>query len=299
MKKIINLILLSVAFSFYANAQEIECTVEVVTEGLSQDHTMNLESFKSTIENYINSNKFSDVDWEGPKIPVNISIQLTPIGSQNYSANMFIASKRTISDETDEAVTAMMFEDRNNWNFEFSSGLSLTYDYNRYDPVSSILDFYMLLVIGVDLDSYGELDGDGCFRRAKNLFDMAELRANISGWGRSTSDFNKYTLISDLVSPRLDGFRKLILEYYFDGLELLKSDRTKALENMANTINAMADFKERYINPSHYIDAWLYTKCNEFCEMFKGYSDTRLFRNLMFLDPTNTSRYEAARDNKK
>ena len=298
MKKIICLVLSAIVLNISINAQEIDCTVDIITEALSQEHIMNLETFSHRIMDYINSNKFSDVDWEGPKIPVSIQIQLVPIGMRNYSANMFITSKRTISEEKDEAVVNMRFEDMGKWNFEYSSGLSLSFDYNRYDNLSSILDFYMLIIIGLDLDTYQELDGDGCFRRAKNIFDLASAY-NAPGWGMSTSDYGRYTLISDLSSPRLDGFRRLVLEYYIDGLELLEFDREEALANIASTINEMANFRERYITPSHYMEAWFFSKCTEFCDLFRGYSDRKVFRNLIYLDPTNTVRYEAARDSKR
>ena len=302
MKKIIYFVSFAVILvasnHFSIKAQEIECTVDIVTESLSQEHIMNLESFKSKIMDYVNSNKFSDVDWEGPKIQVSISIQLVPIGTKNYSANMFISSKRTISEETDKSAVNMQFEDMGKWNFEYSSGISLSFDYNRYDNLSSIIDFYMLIIIGLDLDTYQELSGDGCFRRAKNIFDVAALY-NAHGWSTHSTDYGRFTLISDLVSPRMDGFRKLVLEYYLDGLELIEHNKDEALKNMAYTIDAMADFRERYINPSHYMEAWFLTKCNELCDLFRGYSDKKVFRNLMFLNPTNTVRYEAARDNKR
>ena len=296
--KIVCIILLLTSFSIMSKAQEIDCQVDVITESLSQEHTMNLETFKGKITDYINSNKFSDVDWEGPKIPVVISIQLVPIGAKNYSANLFIAAKRTISEEDDEEVTAMMFEDQGKWNFEYTGSLSLSFDYNRYDNISSILDFYMLIIIGLDLDSYGELDGDACFRKAKNIFDVAALH-NAHGWGSFSDEYGRHTLIGDLISPRLDGFRKLIFEYYIDGVEQLKFQKENAQDNIASTINAMANFKERYINPSHIIDAWFFTKCKELCDIFRGYHDKRVFRDLIYLDPTNTVRYEDAKENKK
>jgi hypothetical protein len=58
----------------------------------------------------------------------------------------------------------------------------------------------------------------------------------------------------------------------------------------------MADFQEKYMNPSHYIDAWFHSKSQELCELFKGYKDTKVFRNLIFLNPSNTTRYEAAKE---
>jgi hypothetical protein len=62
-----NLILISfiasIMLSFrVANAQEIEATVDMITEHLQYEQAMHIEAFKIAIENYINSNKFSDVE---------------------------------------------------------------------------------------------------------------------------------------------------------------------------------------------------------------------------------------------
>jgi hypothetical protein len=230
--------------SYKSLGQEINATVDLVTEGMDNDHLVSVQYLKSTLENYINSNQFSNVDWEGPKIPVNISLQLTATGQNTYSANMFIASKRTISPEDETSTTNMMFEDKGKWNFEFTQGLSLSYDFNRYDNLSSLIDFYMLIIIGLDLDTYGELDGDQCFQRARRVFDIATGR-NAPGWETyMTSEYGRLSFITDVSSPRFDEFRKLIFEYYVDGIDMLADDRPQALRNIGNTIHKMADFKE-------------------------------------------------------
>ncbi|MDR0927278.1 MAG: DUF4835 family protein [Ignavibacteria bacterium] len=279
-------------------SQEIDAIVDLITEGMTQDQVMNITPLKYSLENYLNSQQFSQNEWEGPKIPVNISIQLSAIGTNTYAGSLFIISKRTLSDDG-SASTAIMFEDRGKWNFEYSPGLSFSYDYNRFDNVASIFDFYMLMIIGLDLDSYGELDGDQSYQRARRIFDIASSR-NASGWSAlSTDSYDRLAMINDLSTPRLDQFRKLIFEYYVDGLDLLASDRETAQQNIASTIHRMADFKERYFTPSYFIDSFFFTKCQEICEIFKGYkADARVFRDLMFLDVTNTVRYEAARDAK-
>jgi len=280
-------------------SQEIEATVTLNTEGMPTEQLQSIEFFKITLERYLNSQKFSNVDWEGPKISVSISIQLTSMGRNNYAANLFIAAKRTIDEKDERSSTSMMFEDKGKWAFEYTDGLSLSYDFTRHDPIASILDFYMLIVIGLDLDSYGELDGDQCFQRAKQIFDIAVTRM-AGGWQSFSDEYGRHTLIADLINARLDPFRKLIFEYYVDGLDLMDEDRQQALKNIAGTIGRMADFKERYLNQSHLMDLFFYAKCNELCELFRGNKDhPKIFRDLMFLDTRNTVRYEAARDGKR
>jgi hypothetical protein len=279
-------------------SQEIEATVEVVTEGLTNDQKIQVDALRYTIDNYVNSQSFTGESWDGPKIPVSIGMQVSVLGTNNYSANLFIASRRTVSEEDGTSVINMKFEDNGKWNFEYSQGLTLSYDFNRYDNIASILDFYMLIIIGLDLDTYGELDGDFYYQRAKRVFDVASNQ-NATGWSPYATDYGRSTLINELISPRFDDFRKLIFSYYVDGVDLLATDRETALSNIADVIHGIADFKERYFSPSHILDLFFASKCQEICELFKGYTaDPKVFRDLMFLDPTNTVRYEAARDGK-
>ena len=303
MKNKITLILMILCVTFgFTNkelkSQEIEATVNLVTEGMLNEHLQNIETFSNTLESYINSNQFSNVEWEGPKIQVSISIQLTATGRNTYSANLFIVSKRNILGQDEASSVAMMFEDKGNWSFEYNNNSSLSFDFMRYDNIASIIDFYMLIIIGLDLDSYGELDGDPCFTRAKNIFNVAVNR-NAPGWESYSQNYGKQTLINDLTSPRLDAFRKLMFEYYVDGIDVIAEDKPKALRNLAKVINGMADFKERYLNQINLVELFFFTKCQEICELFSGYKENpKVFRNLMYLDPTNTVRYETARDAK-
>jgi hypothetical protein len=280
-------------------SQEIEATVTLNTEGMPTEQLQNIEFFKPTLERYLNTQRFTNIDWEGPRIPVSVSIQLTSMGRNNYAANLFIAAKRTIDESENRSSTSMMFEDVGNWAFEYTDGLSLSYDFTRYDNIASILDFYMLVIIGLDLDSYGELDGDQVFQRARQVFDVAVNRG-ANGWQSFGTDYGKHTLLQDLTNARLDPFRKLIFEYYVDGLDLLDEDRPQALANIAGTIGRMADFKERFLNLSHLMDLFFFAKCQELCELFRGNTDhPKIFRDLIYLDPTNTVRYEAARDGRR
>ena len=285
---------------FTATAQEIDAIVTVDTEQLTNEQLQNVENLKNDLEYYINSQSFLTDEWEGPKIPVNITIQLKGTGTNTYSANVFIVSKRSILGDEDGTSVAMKFIDRK-WTFEYNRNVSLSYDKNRFDPISSFIDFYMLIIIGLDLDSYGELDGSGAFRIADNILNIAS-NYNALGWENTMSkrEYGRKTLIYELSNARFDEFRRLMFEYYVDGIDMLTSDKEEAIDNIVNTISKMADFKERYVNPSNLLDSFFYTKSNELAELLNGYSkDPKVFRNLMFLDTPNTSLYEAARDGKK
>ena len=155
----------------------------------------------------------------------------------------------------------------------------------------------MMLIIGMDLDSYGELDGNVAFDRAKQVL-LLGANQGVDGWGTyaAPGELTKYTLISELTDPRYHNFRKLITELYLDGMDLLAKNKQKALGNIAQTISKMADFKEkRMVGPSAFLQMFFDTKSREFAALFKGYPDGKVFDNLIYLDPTNAHIYNEAR----
>ncbi len=285
-------------FTIKSSAQEIEAVVSIDTEMLSSEQLQRIDNLKNNLEDYLNSQSFTGKQWEGAKIPVGITLQLSGSGRNTFAANMFIVSKRAILGEEDGSSVAMKFIDKK-WNFEYNQNSSLSYDPNRFDNITSVLDFYMLVIIGLDLDTYGELDGSSAFSRALNILNLA-VNNNSNGWvSYSDKEFTRQTLINELTNARFDKFRTLMFDYYYDGIDMLTTNREDALDNISNTIDEMADFKERIVVPSHIMDNFFYSKSQELAELFKGYKkNQKVFRNLMFLDTPNTPLYEAAKEEK-
>ncbi|MFW5662348.1 MAG: DUF4835 family protein, partial [Bacteroidota bacterium] len=78
MRKNITILLAVFLTSFLiAEANEVEANVTVNMEQISQENRTNVMSLESDLEKYINSQTFTDLEWEGPPIPVEISIYLS------------------------------------------------------------------------------------------------------------------------------------------------------------------------------------------------------------------------------
>ncbi len=277
-------------------SQEIRATVSVNMEQIDPDKRIFVSSLENDLQNYINNQQFVNIEWEGERIPVDINIVLSGGNRNRFSARMYIVSRRPLLDDAEATSVAVRLLE-NKWAFSYSQGANLTFNINRFDEITSIIDFYMMLIIGMDLDSYGELDGNVAFDRAKQVL-LLGANQGVEGWGTHAApgELTKYTLISELTDPRYHNFRKLITELYLDGMDLLAKNKQKALENIAQTISKMADFKEkRMVGPSAFLQMFFDTKSREFAALFKGYPDGKVFDNLIYLDPTNAHIYNEAR----
>lgn len=279
-----------------AKSQEIEAHVSVNMEQIPQEYRISINTIANDIERYLSTQKFTNIDWEGPKIPVDISIALTGGARNMYSAQLFIASKRHIAGtDGGQSITLRLLDKK--WAFEYNMGANFSYNSQRYDPFTTLLDFYMLLIIGFDLDTYEELGGTRIYEQAKLVATMA-ASYQADGWETISEpgEFTRFNFINELTNMRYEGLRQLIASYYLDGLDYMDEDRDAALTNLAYVIQEMADYKRnKLVEQSIILQAFFEAKSFELAETFKGYTKhPGVFKDLIYLDPTNTAVYEDA-----
>ncbi|MFN3196706.1 MAG: DUF4835 family protein [Chlorobiota bacterium] len=293
MMRLTLIIAVLLAFSSATYSQEIEANVNVNMEMLDQEYRVNVSTMEQDVENYINSTKYTDVDFEGNKIPVDISIVLSGGYNNRYNARIFIASNRYIYGQDDGKSVVMKIAD-DQWSFEYARGAFFNYDLNRYNEFSSLLDFYMLIVIGVDLDTYETLGGNPAYSKARRLAGVAASK-DISGFDTyvQPGEFTKFSLISELTDLRYEDLRILFFEYYVDGLDMMSENKEQGLENLRNIISKMVYFKkEKMVGPSVLLQAFTDSKARELGATFEGYKDPTVFDDLKYLAPSSTTIFE-------
>lgn len=273
-------------------AQEIEADVTVSLEQVEQDNRYHATTMESDLERYINSQSFTDAEWEGPPIPVKLNIFLSGGANGIYSAKLFVASQRYLYGQG-ESVTVTIKLIENGWAFEYARGAMLSYNPDRFDRLASLIDFYMLLVIGFDLDTYEVHGGTRAFEKAKYIVQLGAGK-NVEGYSTfyQPGEYTKYALVSELTDLRYEPLRALIFEYYVDGLDYMVEDEEAAIKNLEFIIRDIAIFKQdKMVGPSTLLFVWFNTKADEIAETFKGRMSAQLYQDLTYLDPTNTQIY--------
>lgn len=281
------------AFGLNVKAQEIEAHVTVNVQLLDQDKRINVATMEKDLERYINATKYTDVEWEGRKIPVDISIALTGGYNNRYNAKLFIASKRYLSGQEDGTSIVLKMAD-NDWSFDYAQGAYFNYTTTRYNEFSSLIDFYMLIAIGSDMDTYETLGGNQVFSIARRIAGVASSK-DIPGFKTfiQPGEFTKYALISELTDLRYESLRILFFEYYVDGLDMMAENKEKGMENLRKTIADIVEYKQhKMTGPSVLLQAFTDSKANELGATFEGYKDQTVFKDLKYIDPSNTTLYE-------
>lgn len=292
---IIACILVCASTQYVTYAQELNATVRVDMSQLQLDDRTDVRTMEGDIKTYLNAQRYTRDEWEGERIPVDVTVYLFSKNGSSYSARLTIVSRRLVNNNPNSGSPLLRVYDKE-WSFNYTFSPSLSFQSMRYDEFTSVLDFYMLIAIGMDMDTYEDLGGDRLYTDAKQIAQLG----NAKGLSQFSSNYQpgEYTrmaLITDLTDPRYQDFRRLMYDYHV-AVDEYELDKDKGRSLMTSTIKGIADFKRSVIsNRSVLLQAFFDAKSGEIADMFRGIKESTVWKDLLYVDPGNTQLYEAAR----
>lgn len=288
MKKF-SLILLIFLFLGFNYSQELNATVNINYEQLNIKYKDKLVKFGQEIEDYLNKTKFSGNNWDWERIKCNFNIFFTSAGNEtNYSAQVVVTSQRSLPGSNNYCIMLSLLD--NSWSFKYELGNGLYYNEGIYDPLTSFLDFYAYLIIGLDSDSYEPLGGTDMFNKALNLSALASGQ-NKPGWELKMNTFTKRGLIEDILKAQFVSFREYFYKYHMEGLEIFTQNKQVAQKNMASFIENLFTTRESRDNRSVFMKVFFDSKFKEISDYLADYPDKSIFEKLKIIDPAHISKY--------
>ncbi|MBU3678390.1 MAG: DUF4835 family protein [Candidatus Kapabacteria bacterium] len=278
------------------HAQEIQSTVVVDMQTLTLDQRQDLVNMARDVENYINNNRYLDKDWDGDKIPVDITIYIRARNGNRVSARLAVVSKRLINGQPGSGSGLFRIFDQE-WSFEWSMTPTLVYQTMRYDDFASVIDFYMLMAIGLDMDTYDDLAGTPAYKIAQQIAQSGNARG-VSQFSTmyQPGEFTRMSLVSEFMDIRYQGMRRLIYDYH-DAIDTYAKDKAAGITALEAVVHDIAEFKRNKLsNRSVMMQAFFDAKQVELAGLFRGNKTSNVWTDLRYVDPGYTQQYEAARD---
>lgn len=289
MKKLIIICLLSL--STIQIAQELNASVTVNFEQLKAGYKDRLENFSDEVQSYLNNNKFSNIDWEGE--PINCSVNIffsAASGEGSYSAQVVIVSQRPIYESQKKAL--MLKVSDSNWKFNYEKNQAFYYNENEFEPLFSFLDYYAYLIIGLDLDSFSEFGGSQLFTQAANLAAIGASSPYSKGWAIETANYNKRSVVDDLLRTEFQQFRKDFFDYHYNGLDIYNEDKNTANMSFVKLVNNLRTTIDKVGRMNVLTRVFFDSKHKELAAYLKDNPDKTALRILRKIDPSHTSSYE-------
>jgi hypothetical protein len=151
--------------------------------------------------------------------------------------------------------------------FDYTQGAALTSNRDVYDPITTLLDYYVLLIIGYDYDSFSEFGGTPYFERARIAADLAK-NASGTGWSKLGGERGRTTIVEELLDPRFRDVRIAYYTYHLKGLDLFVSKLEDARLNVLEAVKAMKTVYDSNAR-SYVMDLFFSVKYKELVEILR------------------------------
>ncbi|CAM4115538.1 MULTISPECIES: DUF4835 family protein [Flavobacterium] len=292
------LTILIVVLSLNTNrAQELNATVSVNAERMTDVNPQIFKNLEKQVSEFLNNTKWTTLSYkQNEKIDCNFFINVSEFNSNNISATLQVQSSRAIFNSSYSS-PILNLNDKD-FSFRFIEFEQLLFDQNNFNSnLTSVLAYYVNIIIGLDMDSYSELGGTKYLDIASNIMSVSQS-SGYKGWSQSEgNNNNRYFLISDMLSNTFVSFRKSLLEYHFQGLDLMAEDLKKGKEGIASSIETIAQIQRSRPNAlltRTFFDA----KTDEIVQVFTGgpmTNNAQLLETLNRISPLNSIKWNKIR----
>jgi hypothetical protein len=280
----------------FSISQQFSSNVIVNSESLNQTNNSVFKNLEQSIIFFVDKNQWSNdnlKDFE--KIKLNILITINKYEDGFFNADFEFQAFRPVLNST-YLTTIFKYVDKN-IQFSFNEFDQILFSENQFQSnLSSLLAFYLNIVIGIDKDSYVYNSGEFYFNKSKNILNLANQKNN-SGWSSSSSGgvLNKFWLIDNLSSPNSKEFKDFIFNYHSNGLDLMHNNLIEAKNNIITYLSYLKPLKRRSPN-SILLKILFDAKSGEINEIFLGgpeINTEELVNDLNYLSPFFSNKWNS------
>jgi len=294
MKKFLLYILVS-GFTINVNAQELLCNVRVNSSQVQTSDRKIFQTMQTSIYEFVNNKKWTTTNVQNEEriectIMINISKQ---ISNDEFEGSLQIQSTRPIYG-TSYKSTLFNYLD-NNFKFKYAAYQSLEFsDATHISNLTSVLAFYVNIILGLDFATFSEDSGYEYFNIAQRIVSNAQ-NAPEPGWKAFEGDKNRYWLAQDLMDQRYSNFHMCMYRYHRLGLDKLAEEPDDARYEITEALESLKSIYRS--NPSAFIlkiffDAKSDEIINIYSEAFPN-EKARIAKTLIEIDPSNSNSYQA------
>ncbi|MCS4201076.1 type IX secretion system protein PorD [Salinibacter ruber] len=275
-----------------ADGQELRCRVQIDDSQISgaESEFDFLDDLERQIREYMNQRSWTD-DAFLPHERISCSMQIVlqeSISLSEFRARLVVTTRRPIYGTSQSSVVARVNDPE--WRFEYSRGSSLNHDLDRYDPLTSVLDFYAYLILGYDYDTFSPLGGTPFFDRAQTVADQAEGSGD-PGWSSVGTQQTRVQLLSNLRAQRHEPLRRVYYKYHRKGLDRFVQETEAARKTMMEVLRTLRTLRDR-LSQSYALNLFFATKNQELTAIFEESDLEGQAQGLLVqMDPSHSSQY--------
>ena len=278
-----------------ASAQELEIRIQVNHSQLQGVDNTKYENMQKALNEFVTNQIWTNnVFKTEERIKCNMVLTITKeVYSDEFQGTLQVVSSRPVYGTGYDSPMLNLLD--RNIQFKYADGETLTFNENSHDELTSLIAYYVYIIIGFDYDSFGKMGGTPYFEKAQKIVNNAQ-GSNYSGWKSfETNKRNRYWLAENLMNSVYAPIREYIYKYHRLGLDLMG---TRLADGCASIAEGMNDLLKvhRQKSGSYLMSIFFDAKADEIVNIFSNSSDqaqqNKVYNFLKEIDASNLSKYD-------
>jgi hypothetical protein len=277
-------------------AQEFRCNIQLNTQQVQGSNRSITDVLQTALYEFVNTRVWTNnVYTVEERIECNIMLNITSLIGSEFSGTITVQSRRPVYNSS-FSTNLINLQDKD-LKFTYIEGQPLEFsDVTFTSNLTSIIAYYVYIILGFDYDSFSPNGGTPFFQKAETVVTNAQQTSE-RGWKAYEGNYrNRYWLVQNLLDDRYRAVREFTYKYYRLGLDRMSSRPNEARSDIADYLKLLQDVYRRKPDPYLFLLQIVFdVKSTEWIDIFSnGTPDekTRVVKLLKEIDPPNISKYE-------
>jgi hypothetical protein len=278
----------------FTNAQEFLCQVSINSQQVEGTDKKVFQTLQSALYEFVNNRKWTNYAYKAEeKIECSIMITLTARpASDIFEGKVNIVLQRPVY-KTSYNTNLLNLVDKD-FNFKYVEFQPLDYNDDAFTSnLTSMVAYYIYIMLGYDADSFSKFGGTQYFERARGVVNAAQNTPE-RGWKAFENLKNRYWLVENLLNSSYSPFREGMYSYHRLGLDLMSENMDlgrSGVNDCLENVQRVNRSKTRLYVVQLFIDA----KRDELINIYSQAAPmekTKIVNILKEIDPANSSRFQ-------
>jgi hypothetical protein len=296
-KYLITLLFLILSLPVSLKSQELKCNIQFSTDQIQGTNKKIFETLQQALFEFANNRSWTNhVYSTEEKIECNMLFTISEYSGENFKGTLQVQSRRPIYNSSYNSVLLNYLDQ--NVSFTYVEMEALEFNESTYSSLTSLVAYYIYVIIGLDYDSYALRGGSDYFNKAEAIVNAAQTSSD-KGWKsyEGSNNKNRYWLIQNLLDEKYADVREFIYSYHRLGLDKMAD---KINEGRSTALESVKLLQKVYrAKPDNYmllLQIMNDAKNEEWVKLFSeatAIEKTTILPILKEIDPTNSSKYQA------
>lgn len=280
---------------FDAQAQELNCNIQVLSPQLQGSDKKIFETLQQSLFEFINNRKWTNNEFlNQERIECTFVITVSErLSGDEFKASLQIQIRRPVY-KTSYYSPLFSFNDPD-FTFKYAEYQPLEFNENTYQSnLTSTIAFYVNMLIALDYDSFSPEGGTPFYQKAQTIANAAQ-NANERGWKAYESTKNRYWLSENFLNETYRPVRSTLYQYHRRGLDVMSDKVDEGRAVIKDAITSLKKISD--VRPNTFLlQLFFNTKVDEIVNVLsKDFPEekNKMVNMLNEMDPANGTRYQS------